>query len=111
MELMKWLTPKVDKSTFAVSSAPTFYGRSESRGAGGSNSSTGTAQGEFYSAPVARAADRNGLQVGMNVHHAKFGSGMIMNLEGSGTDARVQVNFKHAGVKWLATSIAKLEVI
>ena len=110
-ELMKWLTPKVDKSAFAVSSAPTFYGRSESRGAGGSNSSTGTAQGEFYSAPVARAADRNGLQVGMNVHHAKFGGGMIMNLEGSGTDARVQVNFKHAGVKWLATSIAKLEVI
>ena len=110
-ELMKWLTPKVDKSAFAVSSAPTFYGRSESRGAGGSSSSTGTAQSEFYSAPVARAADRNGLQVGMNVHHAKFGSGMIMNLEGSGTDARVQVNFKHAGMKWLATSIAKLEVI
>ncbi|MBH1962573.1 MAG: UvrD-helicase domain-containing protein, partial [Rhodocyclales bacterium] len=110
-ELMKWLTPKVDKSAFAVSSAPTFYGRSEPRGAGGSSSSTGTAQGEFYSAPVARAADRNGLQVGMNVHHAKFGGGMIMNLEGSGTDARVQVNFKHAGVKWLATSIAKLEVI
>ncbi len=110
-ELMKWLTPKVDKSAFAVSSAPTFYGRSEPRGAGGSSSSTGTAQGEFYSAPVARAADRNGLQIGMNVHHAKFGGGMIMNLEGSGTDARVQVNFKHAGVKWLATSIAKLEVI
>ena len=109
-ELMKWLTPKVDKSAFAVSSAPTFYGRSESRGAGGSSSSTGTAQGELYSAPVARAADRNGLQIGMNVHHAKFGGGMIMNLEGSGTDARVQVNFKHAGVKWLATSIAKLEV-
>ena len=110
-ELMKWLTPKVDKSAFAVSSAPTFYGRSESRGAGGSNSSAGTARGEFYSAPVARAADRNGWQVGMNVHHAKFGGGMIMNLEGSGTDARVQVNFKHAGVKWLATSIAKLDII
>ncbi len=119
-ELMKWLTPKVDKSAFAVpqgdllrgvSSAPTFYGRSEPRGAGGSNSSAGTAHGEFYSAPVARAADRNGLQVGMNVHHAKFGGGMIMNLEGSGTDARVQVNFKHAGVKWLATSIAKLDII
>ncbi|MGB4767062.1 MAG: UvrD-helicase domain-containing protein [Rugosibacter sp.] len=114
--LLKWLTPKVDKSAFAVpqgdllrgvSSAPTFYGRS---GSGGSSAS-GTAHGEFYSAPVARAADRNGLQVGMNVHHAKFGGGMIMNLEGSGTDARVQVNFKHAGVKWLATSIAKLDVI
>ena len=119
-ELMKWLTPKVDKSAFAapqgdllrgVSSAPTFYGRREQRGAGGSNSSAGTAQDEFYSTPVARAADRNGLQIGMNVHHAKFGGGMIMNLEGSGTDARVQVNFKHAGVKWLATSIAKLDVI
>jgi hypothetical protein len=30
---------------------------------------------------------------------------MIVNLEGSGTDARVQVNFKHAGVKWLATRL------
>ena len=115
-ELMKWLTPKVDKSAFAapqgdllrgVSSAPTFYGRS---GSGGSSSS-GTEHGEFYSAPVARAADRNGLQIGMNVHHAKFGDGMIVSLEGSGADARAQVNFKHAGVKWLATSIAKLDVI
>ena len=115
-ELMKWLTPKVDKSAFAapqgdllrgVSSAPTFYGRS---GSGGSSSS-GTAHGEFYSAPVARAADRNGLQIGMNVHHVKFGDGMIVSFEGSGADARAQVNFKHAGVKWLATSIAKLDVI
>lgn len=47
----------------------------------------------------------------MNVHHAKFGDGLILNLEGSGTDARVQVNFKAAGMKWLALSVAKLEVI
>ena len=30
-------------------------------------------------------------------------------IEGSGTDARVQVNFGHAGMKWLALSVAKLE--
>ncbi|MCK9990879.1 MAG: UvrD-helicase domain-containing protein [Rugosibacter sp.] len=110
-ELMKWLTPKVDKSAFAVPSASTFYGRSGPRGAGGSNSSAGTAPGEFYSAPVARASARDGWRIGMNVHHAKFGDGLILNLEGSGTDARVQVNFKAAGMKWLALSVAKLEVI
>jgi DNA helicase-2/ATP-dependent DNA helicase PcrA len=41
--------------------------------------------------------------------HAKFGLGVIVNAEGSGTDARVQVNFGHAGMKWLALSVAKLE--
>ncbi|MDO9448883.1 MAG: DNA helicase II, partial [Rugosibacter sp.] len=51
----------------------------------------------------------SGFSIGMNVHHAKFGPGVIVNAEGSGTDARVQVNFKAAGVKWLALAIAKLE--
>jgi DNA helicase-2/ATP-dependent DNA helicase PcrA len=41
--------------------------------------------------------------------HAKFGLGIIINAEGSGTDARVQVNFGNAGMKWLALSVAKLE--
>ena len=41
--------------------------------------------------------------------HPKFGLGVIINAEGSGTDARVQVNFGVAGIKWLALSIAKLE--
>ena len=46
--------------------------------------------------------------VGQNVAHAKFGSGVIVNCEGSGADARVQVNFRNAGVKWLALEYAKL---
>jgi DNA helicase-2/ATP-dependent DNA helicase PcrA len=45
----------------------------------------------------------------MSVHHAKFGPGVIVNAEGSGTEAKVQVNFKAAGVKWLALAVAKLE--
>jgi len=46
--------------------------------------------------------------VGQNVAHAKFGSGVIVNCEGSGADARVQVKFRNAGVKWLALEYAKL---
>ena len=41
--------------------------------------------------------------------HAKFGLGIIIDAEGRGADARVQVNFRDAGVKWLALEYAKLE--
>jgi DNA helicase-2/ATP-dependent DNA helicase PcrA len=47
--------------------------------------------------------------VGQNVRHAKFGIGVIIDAEGRGSDARVQVNFRDAGVKWLSLEYAKLE--
>lgn len=50
----------------------------------------------------------NGLRIGMSVQHAKFGLGVIVSAEGSGGDARVQVNFGGAGMKWLALEYAKL---
>jgi len=50
-------------------------------------------------------------RMGQTVAHAKFGEGVILNIEGSGTDARVQVNFGKHGVKWLALSIAKLDPV
>ena len=31
------------------------------------------------------------------------------NLEGSGSDARAQINFGRQGVKWLALGVAKLD--
>ena len=49
-----------------------------------------------------------GYRVGQQVQHAKFGQGVIVNAEGSGSDARVQVNFGRQGIKWLALSVAKL---
>ncbi len=49
-----------------------------------------------------------GLRVGQNVSHAKFGQGVIVATEGRGADARVQVNFGSAGMKWLALEFAKL---
>ena len=48
-------------------------------------------------------------RVGQSVKHAKFGLGVIIDAEGRGNDARVQVNFRDAGVKWLALEYAKLE--
>ena len=47
-------------------------------------------------------------RVGQNVMHPKFGQGVIVSAEGRGSDARVQVNFRNAGLKWLALDYAKL---
>jgi DNA helicase II / ATP-dependent DNA helicase PcrA len=48
-------------------------------------------------------------RIGQSVKHAKFGLGVIIDSEGRGPDARVQVNFRDTGVKWLALDYAKLE--
>ena len=48
-------------------------------------------------------------RIGQGVRHAKFGVGVIIDSEGRGTDARVQVNFRDAGIKWLALEYAKLD--
>lgn len=47
-------------------------------------------------------------RVGQSVLHPKFGPGVIVNAEGRGADARVQVNFRNGGLKWLALEYAKL---
>jgi DNA helicase-2/ATP-dependent DNA helicase PcrA len=47
-------------------------------------------------------------RIGQNVVHPKFGAGVIVNAEGRGHDARVQVNFDRNGTKWLALEYAKL---
>jgi len=48
------------------------------------------------------------LRLGQSVFHTKFGEGVVLTLEGSGEDARAQVNFGRHGPKWLALSVAKL---
>ena len=49
-----------------------------------------------------------GFRIGQHVMHPKFGSGVIVRFEGSGSDARVQVNFRNDGLKLLALEYAKL---
>ena len=50
-------------------------------------------------------------KIGQSVRHAKFGIGVIVDAEGRGADARVQVNFRDAGMKWLALEYARLEAV
>ena len=52
-----------------------------------------------------------GFQLGQRVAHAKFGEGVVMNYEGQGNSARVQVNFESAGSKWLVLAYANLEIV
>ena len=49
------------------------------------------------------------FSLGQRVRHALFGEGTILNFEGAGAHARVQVNFESEGSKWLMLSYAKLE--
>jgi DNA helicase-2/ATP-dependent DNA helicase PcrA len=58
--------------------------------------------------PERKEADTHGLKVGLQVFHAKFGQGRIKMIEGSGLDARAQIDFPRHGIKWLALSVAKL---
>ena len=87
-QLMKWLTPR--------------FSRQKMLQAGG------------WAAPKANPVSKpsrgaGGFRIGQNVTHPKFGSGVIIDAEGQGSDARVQVNFGATGVKWLAVSVAKLQ--
>ena len=61
--------------------------------------------------PAQRQPPSHGLKAGTNVFHAKFGEGRVQMLEGTGDDARAQVNFTRHGVKWLALSVAKLTIV
>ncbi len=99
-ELMYWITPKI-----AQRNAVASFGYSASLS---SSPSPASASAEQNSAPVQRSTATAGWRSGQAVLHSKFGEGVIVNLEGSGADARVQVNFRKAGVKWLALEYARL---
>ncbi|MES1981304.1 MAG: DNA helicase II [Pseudomonadota bacterium] len=91
-ELLHWITPRVPPRSFG--------------------SYASTPQPQARSAPVARpAASTSGWRIGQAVQHAKFGEGVIVNIEGGGADMRVQVNFRNGGSKWLALEYAKLTAV
>ncbi|VTU39570.1 DNA helicase II [Variovorax sp. PBS-H4] len=99
---LKWLTPK--NQGFTPSAFGYGGGYASTRGAGyGSKES-------FANPPVPpqKAAPSHGLRSGMQVFHNKFGEGTVLSLEGTGDDARAQINFPRHGIKWLALSVAKL---
>jgi len=70
----------------------------------GGNSTAPSPAPRIHSRPVTVG----GFRIGQQVLHSKFGSGVIVQADGSGKDARVQVNFRNDGLKWLALEYAKL---
>jgi len=88
--LLKWLTPRFSRQK---AFAPDFSRQTRTTMPNRSNASR----------------EIGGFRIGQNVVHAKFGQGVIIDAEGQGGDARVQVNFGSHGVKWLAVSVAKLQ--
>ena len=49
------------------------------------------------------------FNLGQLVVHPKFGEGTVLNFEGDGPQARVQVNFESVGSKWLVLTYARLQ--
>jgi DNA helicase-2/ATP-dependent DNA helicase PcrA len=100
---LRWITPKSQgfQSNLNAPSAYKPYGDWPTR----------KLASEAQPSLTPKASDVQGLQKGMKVFHAKFGEGSVLNLEGAGLDARGQISFNRHGVKWLALSVAKLEVI
>jgi DNA helicase-2/ATP-dependent DNA helicase PcrA len=50
------------------------------------------------------------LEVGMEVEHSRFGTGIVEALEGTGSDQKAAINFKGFGIKKLLLRFAKLKV-
>ena len=69
----------------------------------------------YYGRPAASLIQEDipdtNIALGSRVRHGKFGEGVVLNCEGHGANARVQVNFYDCGSKWLVLSYAKLEVL
>jgi len=65
------------------------------------------------SIPASRASivtnDAAEFYLGQRVSHAKFGEGVVLNYEGQGPSARIQINFSNAGSKWLVVAYANLQ--
>ncbi len=111
---LKWLTPNA-----GVPSADGFRG-------GDTNSWNNNASIRMYTfarqptgqiAPRQPRAVSSGItigeqhfKIGQEVHHTRFGKGIIIGLSGTGTKAQAQIHFRDIGPKTLALGIAKLEI-
>jgi DNA helicase II / ATP-dependent DNA helicase PcrA len=116
---LKWLTPRTGLvASYGASSENSFSQRygGPSRSGYGERQDRTVDTGRGSSALTNRVfgskhANETGYRIGQSVRHSKFGDGVIVNIEGSGSDARVQVNFGAAGMKTLSLSVAKLDAI
>jgi DNA helicase-2/ATP-dependent DNA helicase PcrA len=103
-ELVQWLSPKRARASHDVDFGARPLRPESPRHAVGSSEGR-----PRRPAAGSAAAALPGWRIGETVRHVKFGLGIIIDSEGQGSDARVQVNFREAGVKWLALDFAHLE--
>jgi DNA helicase-2/ATP-dependent DNA helicase PcrA len=96
-ESLKWLSPKVQ---------PNWYGNKKSAW-----DDAPTAGANAIASQMAVTHAGSGWRIGQGVVHAKFGEGVIVNIEGSSNNARAHINFGQFGMKLLDLSIAKLDKI
>jgi DNA helicase-2/ATP-dependent DNA helicase PcrA len=101
-EALKWLSPRVQGHWFA-NKKTTAWDDAEFR-AGSDNKIA-------QQITQKSGSGGSGWRIGESVAHAKFGEGVIVNIEGGAGAARAQINFGRAGVKVLDLSVAKLERI
>ena len=78
---------------------------------GGSGSYAGGRGGQASAAAGLEDPPAPGMKLGARVRHGKFGEGTVLNIEGQGAHARVQVNFEGQGAKWLMLQYANLEPV
>ncbi|RJU09220.1 DNA helicase II [Xanthomonas campestris] len=61
--------------------------------------------------PVHGVVEAAPIKLGANVEHPTFGGGVVVDYEGAGAHARVQVQFDEVGAKWLVMAYANLTVV
>ncbi|OIQ65820.1 DNA helicase II [mine drainage metagenome] len=115
-ESLKWITPKsAGVAARAGRSGLDFTSNSGASNAypSGYRSQFGTDYSKLTAPLVPHRQELVGhrFRLGQKVFHAKFGEGTVQLLEGSGDDARAQINFPRHGVKWLALAVAKLTAV
>lgn len=112
---LKWLTPRVRQQGSGWSGARGGFADAGWRAGPRASGGRQDADSGRASEQEARAAQRFergvAFRVGQGVSHARFGEGVIVDIEGRGDDARVQVNFGRQGMRWLALAVAKLQAL
>jgi DNA helicase-2/ATP-dependent DNA helicase PcrA len=109
-EALKWITPKHAGASRAGGFSGAMHSGADGAYSTGATGQFGTDFSKYTSSPPVpqQKAPPSGLRPKQKVFHAKFGEGTVLSLEGSGDDARAQINFPRHGIKWLALSVAKL---
>ncbi len=92
---LKWLSPRVQPQWFSGTQKAAWVDAPDS--------------GNNQIAQSFNARKDTGWRVGQTVFHQKFGEGVIVNIEGSGMQARASINFGKSGMKLLDLGVAKLE--